>query len=610
MAGPAKIDLAPIKKTNTNSRVSVVGGSPTLASRPNRNMIEKRSLSSPVSLGGGGGYNQKGSYIENHNYNFSEIDRASDKEGVLRVSFQKKETLCAKEGWSFVGKNPEIVKYINSRFKQIAWMSDKTPGDYIRNILRGIIRHSNSVLILVRKERFSTGNRVRMRGKDRKPIAGMFYADISDMTAVIKDERLVKWRYNGNSGSVKDFDAKDVIHISRDVKGGSIYGTPESIAVLQDLKIWREVEDYANMYIDRHLFPLYQFSVGSDKEPAQISKTGVSEIDQAKESFGDIASEGTIFTSERHKIEIIESSGKTINILEYMNYYKSRAIMGLGMSEVDFGIGGTSNRGTASVISRSLVDSCKSYQDVASEHLTYKLIYPLMMEGGFDPFDEEQEVRHRFNEIDTEEKRAKEQHSMLMYQNDGALHTEYRQDQGRKPLEESEWDDTYTNRTHRLRAEIDIEGQSKIQEEAAQHNQALAKAKPENQQGAKTKPKTAKNDLEFFVYTELISARQKYIDLNNSDNKEEAKQSVLHAIMNGLDKTYQKNYAKSTLTKDQFYDICKTSGALFMIGSHLSSDRGLPSTRITFATSLVKSLADQIETNLCKARDRQVWDFR
>jgi len=363
------------------------------------------------------------------------------------------------------------------------------------------------------------------------------------------------------------------------------------------------------MYIDRHLFPLYQFQVGTEQHAAKINTQGVSEIDEMEAKMGDLASEGTIYTSERHKVTVIGVEGKGIQIQPFLDYYKGRAIMSLGMSTVDFGEGGTSNRGTASVISRSLVDICKSYQDITAEALTFSLIYPLMMEGGFDPFDPNQEVRLRFNEIDTEEKRAKELHSMLQYQNDGIDHPEYRADQGRKSFTDEQWGMTYTEQTHKRRSEIDGDKKSRLQSESAQQKEALVKAKPTNQFGSKAKPKNPKNDIEASVYTSLIYARQKYINTCAAGDSQKAGKDILSEIENKIMSIYSKTYANSTLSKDNFLKTVKDSITMKMVSNRLSGTTGLPSTNISYALVCAKKISEEINNSLATARDNEEWDM-
>jgi len=90
-------------------------------------------------------------------YDLSEIGRIEDTESMVRQSFGKKLALMFKEGFTFIGKNPKTVKYIKTRFAQIARATQLPTLEMMRLIGSSLIRKSNAFLIKVRDEDASSG---------------------------------------------------------------------------------------------------------------------------------------------------------------------------------------------------------------------------------------------------------------------------------------------------------------------------------------------------------------------------------------------------------------------------------------------------------------------
>ncbi len=155
--------------------------------------------------------------------------------------------------------------------------------------------------------------------------------------------------------------------------------------------------------------------------------------------------------------------------------------------------GNTANRGTAQVMNQTRVDRCTRIQRVLTEYFNDFIIFSLLLELGKDPFDPENEVTLKFNAINTEEKRARENHSQQLFQNDGIDHDEYRKDLNRKPFTEDQWEKSYSNTTKLISESRTSQASSDLEKQKAVTKQKTTPANQTNKNG-KTKPTSSKND--------------------------------------------------------------------------------------------------------------------
>jgi len=105
----------------------------------------------------------------------------------------------------------------------------------------------------------------------------------------------------------------------------------------------------------------------------------------------------------------------------------------------------TSNKGTAIVLDKHLVNSCGMFQQVFKMNVDEFMIKELLAEGGFDTsyINEDNKVGILFPPIDTEEQRAKENHYAQMYTQHAVNEDEMRKEFGMEPMQDGERDKDY-----------------------------------------------------------------------------------------------------------------------------------------------------------------------
>lgn len=348
-------------------------------------------------------------------YNLSDPGRIADVDGYVARSFEKKLSLMFKEGWSLLGKNPKTINYIKLRFKQIAQASNLPTKELFRKIGNGLIRKSNSFIVKVRNEKASGGKNRKLPGLNRsvKPVAGYFVPAAETMEFRMVGNSIDKWRQNmPTTGQLIEFDKYNVAHFYYNRKDGFVFGTPVITPVIDDVRALRKIEENIELLIYQHLFPLFQWTVGTTDSPATITESGEREVDIIRREIQYMPTEGGIVTTERHQINAIGAEGRALRAEGYLQHFKRRVFSGLDMSPVDFGESDSSNRSTAQQLSQNLIDRVKDFQRVMENFVNEDIINELLLESNFnfDPLDEENIVYFKFKEIDLELQIKKENH--------------------------------------------------------------------------------------------------------------------------------------------------------------------------------------------------------
>lgn len=434
-----------------------------------------------------------------HEYNFVDFNQAEDVDGYVATTFRLTIEQCMKQGFSFTGSNPELVRRVETRLHQISRASRTTLHQIMEDLGSGLSKFCNGFLVMVRekpKKETSKFKSFKLHGKMANPIVGLFYTEPQNMKPLIVDGRIDEWEYKNVSRPVRNqiFRKEDVFHVFWNKKGDDFFGTPWILPALDDIRMLRRLEEFVQMLISKHLFPLYQYKVGTKEQPAIEFEGGTSEVKKVEAMIGDLPTQGVVFTSHRHEITAVSSDG-ALDIEKYIEHFDKRALSSCGLSGIDVGRGGTSNKASAGVMNQTRIDRCNRILRTLSEFFNTYIIEDLLLSMGVDDvFAEENKVKLTFPDVDTAERRSSEDHCIALFNAGAITHNELRKSCGRKPFEsEDEWENVQQNTVGRIAAQLGqdtIMNQEKQKANIKQRTQPANKTDPEG----KTKPKTPKND--------------------------------------------------------------------------------------------------------------------
>jgi hypothetical protein len=185
-----------------------------------------------------------------------------------------------------------------------------------------------------------------------------------------------------------------------------------------------------------------------------------------------------------------------MDIIKYVDHFKSRIYGGLGVSPVALGQIDTSNRNTSQVADMGMQTITKSYQQIIKNKLELDLFREFLLDGGYDDIEED-EIEFVFPEIDIETQIKKETHIIAKWQNNLITRTEARNEM----TYETEIEDTDTFLRLVDIPKMDAQTEGKIAVEKSKPKLAKStsnKVSPRNQHGKSTRPKYVKNSTNIF----------------------------------------------------------------------------------------------------------------
>ncbi|MCW4027317.1 MAG: hypothetical protein NWE76_07545, partial [Candidatus Bathyarchaeota archaeon] len=324
------------------------------------------------------------------------------------------------------------------RLEQIATATKIPTRQLLRRLGSNLVRQSNAFLIKVRDVDKSGGQIRRVPGSKKvlKPVAGYFIPPPETMQFESANDRLLSWRQRMPDGNKVPYKLDNVVHIYHDRKEGFVFGTPITAPVMDDIRALRKIEENIEMLVYQHLFPLFQYKVGTKEEPAGIDEDGRLEVDVVRSEIRYMPSEGGIVTPHRHEIQVVGAEGNALRADGYLEHFKKRVFSGMGVSAVDMGEGETANRATADNMSRNLIDSVKDYQQVMESFINEFVIKELLLESTFGPevLDEEMRCWMKFKEIDIDAQIKKEAHAADQFAKDVVNWSEARIMIGKEPI--------------------------------------------------------------------------------------------------------------------------------------------------------------------------------
>ena len=301
-----------------------------------------------------------------------------------------------------------------------------------------------------------------------KVVGGYFRVDPASIK-IKRDKNGNVTKYEqGYGDNKKEFFPRDVVHIYMDKDANNAFGTPRIIAALDDVKLLRKIEGNVSALIYRFSMPLYQWIVGLPEAGMQATEP---EIMKAQREIEMSTLDGIVVTNERTNIKAIGAEGTALNAEGYLKYFEERCFSALGVSASQMGRGGAKQ--DADSMEAQIHDTVKYIQRILSIFIEEKIINELLLEGGYNPIlNEEDIVSYEFEEISLETKVKKENHEMLKWQGNITTNEETRRKLGMKDKVDDE-ERLYKNmieKTSRL-AEID---------RTAEHQIALAKENAKN----------------------------------------------------------------------------------------------------------------------------------
>ena len=444
-------------------------------------------------------------------YNLWEIKEASEADSYIKISFSKYSHLIYKAGATLKGEDSRVA-YLEKRFRIMSFATQKPIEILFQEIADDLIKYSNAFVI---KKRIDSIPGMKLNPVLADKIVGGYFRVDPASVKIKRDKNGNVLKYEqGYGDNKKEFFPKDVVHFYIDKDANNAFGTPRIIAALEDVKLLRKIEGNITALIYRFSMPLYQWIVGLPQPGMQGTDP---EIAKAQREVENSTLDGIVITNERTTIKSIGAEGTALNAEGYLKYFEARVFSALGVSASQMGRGGSKQ--DADSMEAQVHDTVKYIQRIMSIFIREFILSELLLEGGYNPIiNEEDIVNYEFEEISLETKVKKENHEMLKYQSNLTTINESRRKMGMKDDvdDESKLYKNYIETNARLK-EID---------RTAEHQMELAKQNAKNSESNSTTKSGSSSTGNKSPRSSKSSSPNKSVSSNNRPRNQHGTTSV------------------------------------------------------------------------------------
>jgi hypothetical protein len=365
-------------------------------------------------------------------FDLAEVDRIFEIDSYARQAIFQHTSMMYKQGWTFTSYNTAALDYIKVRMAAIAELTNIPNEQLFMEISEDLVKYHNAFVLKARDGSIKWPKGIKVKGiYGREPVVGYFVADPTRMQ--VKRDRtglVTGWEMESEDKPLK-LKPEDVIHIPFQRRRSGVFGHPSLLTAREDLRALRLLEDLVLRMTYRNIYPFLHHKVGSKEAPGTDS-----EIESAAALIERVNTEMGLVTSERHEINAV-ALDQVIDASPFLKYFESRAFTALGTPETLMGRGQGASRATSESMHTEFVDRVKAYQRVQEAFTDHSMMRELLLEGGFDPMlNEEDMVRFDFLEIDTDSLIKKQNQAVYLYEHNAATEDEMRADLGRQPVTE------------------------------------------------------------------------------------------------------------------------------------------------------------------------------
>lgn len=409
---------------------------------------------------------------KNVSYNRSEYDlemiaNAVQLDGILRRTVNIYVEQILKNNYEITSNKDKIQQHIRKRIKEIQYFTGMSFYELITQISTQLVTYGNAYVIKKRMSDTSKfGKEYRLFGRDNWPIVGLFVTDATTMQVGLNDNGNIVTYKQEIRGEINEWDERDVIHFTYNKIPGTLTGQSQIIPVLDDVRALRKLEEEIEILGFQYSIPLYLYKVGNKDIPPAPG-----EVEDVSKTIANMPSYGMLVVPGHHDITIPSNASNVMDIIKYVEHFKSRIYGGLGVSPVILGQSDTSNRNTAQVADVAMQSVTKSYQQIIKNKIELDLFRELMLDGGYKDINDE--IEFKFPEIDKETQIKIETHIIAKFQNNLITRTESRNEMDYENKIDD--NDTFLRLVDVAKIEAQTKAQMELAKTDAENAQILAK---------------------------------------------------------------------------------------------------------------------------------------
>jgi len=369
-----------------------------------------------------------------------------------------------------LGGRKEAVDYLKRRLNLISLKVGEPWQLIITRYVHEYFKHGNPFFL---KTRGTKGGDVNVKRPlyEEKPyaISGIFIVHPLSFEPFVKDSVYYGWKFNKAHAQEKistvsgeplpsnqalisrglRYTGKetvfkngvDLIHTPYKRPSDCHYGFGLTFAALEDVSLLRNQEQTTAIALKKNTIPVLWHRILRPSTPGGDSEL---EMRNALASHRNMSQAGVIVTPGTHELKILGSESQVLRTEGYLKYGAYRAFAGLGVSPFLMGFE-PGTIGTAEAAIELLMNRIRFCQQELATNLEMFLLNELLWEGGFDPYNkEEDQVKLIFKEMDEARLIKLRAHFTDMITKNSITFEEGRREMGY--LEKVNFEDLYYNR--------------------------------------------------------------------------------------------------------------------------------------------------------------------
>ena len=507
-------------------------------------LIGREITKSPVLSFFGPRVNSVSNYTEftPHEYDLYEYSRIIDTEAIVYKAFERKKSLMFKNGYLLTSDSDDNISYIKQRLKEFHYVSGKSFEGFVEELAYNLIMFHNAYVLMYRDLDKSTGKSISVGDEEIEPLAALFNMPTESIERKLKDDGSVsRYKQKISYTKYRTFSPKIIRHLTYNKRPGFTMGTPPLEAVKDDIIALRRIEESVETLIYKSLFPIIHVKVGTETHPATTLRDGSSEVSAMSKVLKEIDDSGGVVTSERVEIKSIGAESMALRVESYLEYFKNRVMIGLGVSTTDLGIGDSSGKATGSIISQTLKEAVIDMQRVVARFITEEIFSDLLVESGKYKakymIPEEEMVTLSFNSVDHDSQIKIESHWLNLANSKMISQSELRALIGKRPMSDDEmrqvgqWEENTASPSEVENVKANTESSKASAKAAVISVRAAAKAKTTSTSGSKQNKKSGANNSSKAK----TNPKNQYSDSEIQDSANPVDQELGELVLDILD---------------------------------------------------------------------------
>ena len=507
-------------------------------------LIGREITKSPVLSFFGPRVNSVSNYTEftPHEYDLYEYSRIIDTEAIVYKAFERKKSLMFKNGYLLTSDSDDNISYIKQRLKEFHYVSGKSFDGFVEELAYNLIMFHNAYVLMYRDLNKSTGEPISVGDEEIEPLAALFNMPTESIERKLKDDGSVsRYKQKISHTKYRTFSPKIIRHLTYNKRPGFTMGTPPLEAVKDDIIALRRIEESVETLIYKSLFPIIHVKVGTESHPATTLRDGSSEVSAMSKVLKEIDDSGGVVTSERVEIKSIGAESMALRVESYLEYFKNRVMIGLGVSTTDLGIGDSSGKATGSIISQTLKEAVIDMQRVVARFITEEIFSDLLVESGKYKakymIPEEEMVTLSFNSVDHDSQIKIESHWLNLANSKMISQSELRALIGKRPMSDDEmrqvgqWEENTASPSEVENVKANTESSKASAKAAVISVRAAAKAKTTSTSGSKQNKKSGANNSSKAK----TNPKNQYSDSEIQDSANPVDQELGELVLDILD---------------------------------------------------------------------------